>query len=202
MVRVKICGITSIGDAECAVGAGADAIGLNFYRGSPRCVAPATARAIAERLPAAICRVGVFANMERSEIEAIVETAGLSAVQLHGEEPPELCAGWRVPVIKAFRVRARRDIERISEYCVDFVLLDAYQEDALGGTGVRFDWSLLDSVDRRRLILAGGLTPENVSEAVRRIRPFAVDVASGVERAPGIKDPEKVRRFVANAKTA
>jgi len=194
MVKVKVCGVTSVEDAQCAVEAGADAIGFNFCPGSPRFVSPAMASAIAERLPATVCRVGVFANAPRVEIEAIVEAVGLSAVQLHGDEPPEVCAGWRVPVIKAIRVRDRSDIDRISAFRVDFVLLDAYQEGALGGTGTRFDWSLLEPVER--------LTPENVSDAVRQVRPFGVDVASGVERAPGVKDREKVRRFVANAKNA
>ncbi len=202
MVRVKICGVTSLRDARCAVEAGAFAIGFNFHPPSPRYIEPEAAGRIAAALPPEVWRVGVFVDRERSEIERIAATAGLSAIQLHGAEAPGLCLDWAIPVIKAGRVRERTDVERLAAYPVELILVDAYVEGVHGGTGVRFDWRLLEGVERKRLILAGGLTPENVAEAVRTVRPFAVDVASGVEVSPGVKDPEKVKRFIHHAQTA
>jgi phosphoribosylanthranilate isomerase len=202
MVRVKICGVTALGDARFAVEAGAFAIGFNFHPPSPRYIEPEAAGRIAAALPPEVWRVGVFVDRERAEIERIAATAGLSAIQLHGAEPPGLCLDWAIPVIKAGRVRERTDVERLAAYPVELLLVDAYVEGVHGGTGVRFDWRLLEGVDRKRLVLAGGLTLENVAEAVRTVRPFAVDVASGVEVSPGVKDPEKVKRFIHHAQTA
>jgi phosphoribosylanthranilate isomerase len=202
MVKVKICGVTRVEDALAAAAAGAAAIGLNFHAGSARRVSVESAREIVAALPSSVCCVGVFVDEARSRIEEVSETVGLSALQLHGDEPPEACAGWPVKVIKAVRVRDSSSLAIIGDYPVDFILLDAYVEGHTGGTGRRFEWELATAVDRSRLILAGGLTPENVAEAVRKVRPFAVDVASGVERAPGVKDGEALRRFIANAQTA
>jgi phosphoribosylanthranilate isomerase len=202
MVRVKICGVTSLADARVAVEAGAFALGFNFHPASPRSVDPERARAIAAELPEHVWRVGVFVDRERDAIEEIAARVGLSALQLHGTETPEFCRGWSLPVIKAARVRTRADVDRLLQYPVELVLVDAYVEGVHGGTGARFDWSFLDGVEKSRLVLAGGLTPENVAEAVRTVRPYAVDVASGVEAGPGIKDPEKVKRFIRHAQTA
>jgi phosphoribosylanthranilate isomerase len=201
-VRVKICGITSPEDALLAVSAGAFALGFNFHVASPRYVEVDRARAISAALPPGVWRVGVFVNRPRREVDEIAASAGLTALQFHGDEPPEYCRGWRLTVVKAARVRTRADVERLAAYPVELMLVDAYVEGVHGGTGERFDWSLLRGIDRTRLVLAGGLTPENVAAAVRTVRPFAVDVASGVEARPGIKDPEKVKQFVRHAETA
>ncbi len=202
MIRVKICGVTSVEDALMAVAAGADAIGLNFCRSSPRCVPVDVAAAIAAALPPRVCRVGVFVDAPRDEVQSIAARVGLDALQFHGSESAELCAGWDRKTIKAVRVRDGETLARAAAYAVDFILADAYVEGRLGGTGQRVPPAWLAGVPAHRLILAGGLTPDNVAEAVRLVRPAAVDVASGVERLPGIKDPEKVGRFIANARVA
>lgn len=202
MTRVKICGVTSVADAVMAAEAGADAIGLNFFAGSARCVGLALAVEISEALPPAVWRVGVFVDAARDDIEAIAETVGLDAVQLHGNESVDFCRDWTLEVIKAVRVRGPEALAAAAAYPVDFILADAYVERQAGGTGTRVPLEWLRGVVPERLILAGGLTPENVAEAVRAVRPAMVDVASGVEAAPGVKDAEKVRRFIANARTA
>jgi phosphoribosylanthranilate isomerase len=202
MLRVKICGVTSVDDALMAAEAGADAIGLNFSRRSPRRVAVDVAAAIAAALPRGVCRVGVFVDAPRDEILAIAQQIGLDAVQFHGDESADCCAGWHCKTIKAIRVRDAAALARAAAYPVDFILADAYVEGRVGGTGQRVPSEWLTGVAVDRLILAGGLNADNVAEVVRWLRPAAVDVASGVERAPGIKDPEKVGRFVSNAKSA
>ncbi|MBI4515576.1 MAG: phosphoribosylanthranilate isomerase [Deltaproteobacteria bacterium] len=202
MVKVKICGITNVADALHAAAAGAAAIGLNFYPPSPRCLDPEAARAIVAALPPQVCAVGVFVNEARARVAEIARAVGLRALQFHGDESPADCRGWPLKVIKALRVRDAAALAAAAAYDVDFVLLDAYVEGQAGGTGRRFAWELSAGCDRSRLILAGGLTPENVAAAVRLVRPLAVDVASGVETRPGVKDPELVRRFIANAQTA
>lgn len=202
MVRVKICGVTSVEDARVAVDAGAFALGFNFHPASRRCVSPQTAAAIGAELPDEIWRVGVFVDRDRESVARIAAEAGLTVLQFHGAESPEFCRGWKLPVIKAARIRDRADVQRLLEYPVELAMVDAYVEGAHGGTGVRFEWGLLEGFEHRHLILAGGLTAENVAEAVRTVRPWAVDVASGVEARPGVKDAEKVRRFIHNAQTA
>lgn len=202
MARVKICGVTTVADARLAAEAGAAAVGLNFYERSPRCVSPETAAEIAAALPAGVWRVGVFVDAPRKTVESLAARVGLDTLQFHGEESAEYCRGWAPRVIKAVRVRDRACVERALLLPVDFILADAYVEGLVGGTGQRVPLEWLEGIERGRLILAGGLTPENVAEAVRRVRPAFVDVASGVEQAPGVKDPDKVRRFVANAENA
>jgi phosphoribosylanthranilate isomerase len=202
VVRVKICGVTSPEDARLAAAAGAFAVGINFHPASPRYVEPERGAAIAAALPEHVWRVGVFVDRARADVERIAAVVGLSALQFHGAETPEYCRGWHLPVIKVARVRVRTDVEALAAYAVELILVDTYVEGVAGGTGARFDWALLEGVDRSRLVLAGGLTPENVAEAVRAVRPWAVDVASGVEARPGVKDPERVKRFIANATTA
>jgi phosphoribosylanthranilate isomerase len=201
-VRVKICGVTSLSDAAAAVECGADAIGLNFYRHSARYVTPSAAARIVATLPPAVCAVGVFVDESRENVEQIVAAVRLKALQFHGTESPAFCAGWPVKVIKALSVRDRTWLETARAYSVDWVLADAFVEGEFGGTGKRLNPALLQGFDRERLILAGGLTPENVAAATRAVRPFAVDVASGVESAPGKKDRRLLRRFVEHAKTA
>lgn len=205
-MKVKVCGVTNLEDALAAVEAGAEMLGFNFYRRSPRYVAPAEARRVVERLPEGVLTVGVFVNEEGPEkVLKLASEAGVGAVQLHGAEPPEYCARLSGRMtIKALRVGESFTAESACAYGTDAVLLDAYVAGEWGGTGRTFDWRLARSVRELvpRLILAGGLTPENVAGAVRAVNPFAVDVCSGVEAAPGRKSPALVRRFVEAALTA
>ncbi|XXF76890.1 phosphoribosylanthranilate isomerase [Myxococcaceae bacterium GXIMD 01537] len=204
-VRVKVCGVTRVEDAREAWAAGADALGLNFYPRSPRYVEAAVAAALARTRPALGAVVGVFVNEAPDVIRARVRECGLTAVQLHGDEPPEACEGFGVPVIKALRVRGPEDVDKARLYMgagdVASLLLDGAAP-GYGGGGVGFDWSLVARLTGAGVpvLVAGGLTPANVAEAVRATRPYAVDVASGVESSPGIKDADAVRAFVRNAK--
>lgn len=199
--RIKICGITSLDDAMCAAEAGADAVGFIFYSGSQRCVSPAEAGRIVERLPPFVTPVGVFVNSPRAEAELIVRDVRLGAVQLHGDERPVDCLGWKVPVIKAFRVGESFDLELLRDYPAAAYLLDTYTKGTYGGTGLTFDWDVaVRAMSWGRVILSGGLSCEVVSEAVDRVRPYAVDVCSGVEVEPGKKDHNKIRTFIRLAK--
>ena len=201
-IRIKVCGITTLDDALAAVDAGADALGFNFYRHSRRYVPPERAAYIVAHLPASVCTVGVFVDEPAAHVAAIVAQVGVTALQFHGDEAPEFCRVWKQKVIKAIRVSDGSAPRQAAAYDVDFILADAYVEGLLGGTGARVDPVLLEGFDRSRLILAGGLTPDNVAEAVRTVRPFGVDVASGIERAPGQKDTELLRRFIDHAHAA
>jgi phosphoribosylanthranilate isomerase len=203
-VRVKICGITRRDDALTAVAAGADALGFMFYERSPRFVAVEQAAAICRELPPLVTRVGVFVGASADFIRSTASACGLGAVQLHGGESPEFCRQFALPVIKAFRIRGPESLAGLAGYDTAAVLLDSYVPGQQGGTGARFDWSLAaeTATAGRPIFLAGGLTAENVAEAVRAVRPYAVDVSSGVESAPGCKDPEKVRRFIAAVRAA
>jgi phosphoribosylanthranilate isomerase len=199
MTQVKICGITNLDDALAAVEAGAELLGFNFYLKSPRYVSPADARRIIEQLPERAKRVGVFVNEDAGGVARIASEAGVKVVQLHGDETPEFCADLRgLSVVKALRVGKDFHVEDASKFETDAVLLDAYVSDFRGGTGHTFDWSIASRTREvvRRLFLAGGLTPDNVGAAVKSVRPFAVDVCSGVETAPGRKSFELMRRFV------
>jgi phosphoribosylanthranilate isomerase len=201
-VRVKVCGITNLDDARAAVDAGAAALGFNFYARSPRYVTPEAAAGIVAHLPPSICLVGVFVNESRDRVATIARTVGLSALQFHGDESPEFCLGWQQKVVKAIRVRDGHAAALAQRYAVDFILADAYVEGQRGGTGRRIVPILLEGFERRRLILAGGLNPQNIAALIRALRPYAVDVASGVEQAPGKKDVDLMRRFIAHAQTA
>ncbi|MBM4255159.1 MAG: phosphoribosylanthranilate isomerase [Deltaproteobacteria bacterium] len=203
-VRVKICGVTSVDDALLAVDHGADLIGLNFYPPSPRYVSLATAHAIRAVLPEHVHCVGVFVNAERAHIADLCSQLRLHAVQFHGDETTTDVQHWSCITIKALRVPVDGPLPDWQQFPVNYLLLDTLKPGRYGGTGERFSWERLTTLPvdcRNRLILAGGLTPENVTEAVQAVRPWAVDVASGVESAPGRKDPEKVRAFITNAKT-
>jgi phosphoribosylanthranilate isomerase len=198
--RIKICGLTRLEDAQRAVELGAAALGFNFYPASPRYIEPAAARAIVRRLPPFVTPVGVFANeTDSGHLISLAREAGVTAVQVHGPRfpaLPELLSVFSlvvaVAVREGFKPEELRKIER-SAY-----LLDAFDPDRLGGTGKTFDWNAArEAKQYGPIILAGGLTPENVGRAVREVRPFAVDVASGVESAPGIKDPARLRAFFA-----
>jgi phosphoribosylanthranilate isomerase len=204
-VFVKICGITNEADAFAAVEAGADALGFMFYPASPRHVAAAVVSEIVPRLPAHVLTLGVFVNPVLDEARAIVAACGMGGVQLHGDETSELCAQFApLKVWKAFRVRDESSLKPLPSYAVDAWLLDAHSAKGLGGTGERFNWDLAVRAKSlgRPVVLAGGLTPENIAEAVRQVQPWGVDVSSGVEAAPGQKDHAKVRAFIAAAKAS
>ena len=195
--RVKICGITRPEHARAAAGAGADAIGLMFYEPSPRYVTRDRARAVCAALPPLVSIVGVFVNPAPREVEAVVEGLPVDLLQFHGEEPPELCAGAGRPYVKAVRVRTRDDVVAAARYAdARALLLDAHHDALWGGTGRRFDWNVVPGDAGHPIVLAGGLTPENVAGAIRLVRPFAVDVSGGVESAPGEKDPARMERFM------
>jgi phosphoribosylanthranilate isomerase len=203
MVRVKICGITTVDDALAAVAVGADALGFVFFARSPRNVSPDEAAGIIRRLPPFVQTVGLFVNEDAAAVNGIADRCGLDIVQLHGDESPAYCDLIRRRVLKAFRVQNLQSLEAMGNYRIAGYLLDAWQKDAFGGTGHTFDWELAKGAAAHGpLVLAGGLDPDNVAEAVRRVRPYAVDVSSGVESAPGRKDHEKVREFISRAKEA
>tara|TARA_Y100000588_G_scaffold262389_1_gene277011 strand:- start:167 stop:784 length:618 start_codon:yes stop_codon:yes gene_type:complete len=201
-VTVKICGITSPVDAQEAADAGADAVGLMFYEGSPRCVSLEVAKAIVKVLPPSVARVGVFVNAEESLVRQAMRECTLNVLQFHGEESPEFCAGFGAMTLKAIRVKDESSLAELERFGTDGFLLDAFSKDARGGTGEQFNWKLARKATEcgKPIFLAGGLTAENVTEAVRVAEPFAVDVSSGVEIEPGRKDAEKMRMFVAAAK--
>jgi phosphoribosylanthranilate isomerase len=197
MVRVKICGITNLEDALMAVEAGADALGFVFFQGSPRFISPEQAAAIIRRLPPFVQMVGLFVNEELTTVNMVADQCGLDLVQLHGEESPEYCTAVKRRVIKAFRVKDASTLDDIVNYRVAACLLDAWSPAAHGGTGTTFNWEIAArAATLHTVILAGGLTPENVDGAIVAVRPYAVDVSSGVESAPGKKDDGLVRRFI------
>jgi phosphoribosylanthranilate isomerase len=202
-VLVKICGVTRAMDAEAAVAAGADAVGLMFYEPSRRWVSLERAREVVAQLPAGIERVGVFVDADERAIRNAIEGCALSILQFHGGETPEFCARFApLKVWKGFRVADLSVLETMPGFATEAWLLDAAVPGQLGGSGQRFDLELAVRAKAlgRPIVLAGGLTPENVGEAVERVRPFAVDVSSGVESAPGVKDAGKMRAFVRAAK--
>ena len=204
-VRVKICGVTSVTDALLAVEAGADLIGLNFYPPSPRFVPEPLAREIRAVLSPTVWCVGVFVNAGREQVATLAEQLDLHALQFHGEETVAELQGWQRTVIKALRIRSDEPLPACEGWPANYFLLDSYSSDQYGGTGKPFAWERVATLpykQRRRVILAGGLTPENVAAAVRTVRPWAVDVSSGVESAAGRKDAEKLRAFIAYAKSA
>jgi phosphoribosylanthranilate isomerase len=203
MIRVKICGITSAEDARTCVEAGADALGFIFVEGTPRYVAPDVAARIIEALPPFVTPVGVFWDHPAGHVKAVAEECRLGALQFHGDETPEAIAEHRLPVIKTIKVTGPEDLARLDAYRVSAFLLDSPARWSLGEARAPISWELARGASARaRVILSAGLTPESVGPAVRRVRPYAVDVNSGVEARPGKKDPDKVRRFVAAARSA
>jgi phosphoribosylanthranilate isomerase len=198
MVRIKICGITNQEDALLAAELGAHALGFIFAAQSPRKVAPEAAREIIQQLPPFVVTVGVFVNEEAATVRDLAARAGLDWVQLHGAETPEYCRSLGRRVMKAFRIRDEKSFENLQDYrgAVQAFLLDTYKKGQAGGTGEAFDWELARKAKGYGpIVLAGGLTPANVAQAIKVAQPQAVDVASGVEAAPGKKDPEKLRAF-------
>lgn len=200
--RVKICGITRVEDALEAVRLGVDAIGLVFYPPSPRAVSVEQAEKIVQRLPPFVTVTGLFVDESPGRIEEILGRLSIDLLQFHGHEPPEACTGFRRPWIKAIRMVESTDLARLQETYASAagLLLDTYRAGIPGGTGETFDWNLIPRENASRIILAGGLDPHNVEQAVRRVRPYAVDVSGGVEAAKGIKDAAKMAAFIAGVK--
>lgn len=202
MTHVKICGVTTADDAVACVDAGASSIGVNFVPSSPRRVDAARAREIARAVGARALVVGVVADLDVDAMRRLRDDAELGCLQLHGDEPPSALLALLPHAYKALRVAAEADVARAATYAGDYVLVDAKVDGALGGTGHTFDWTLVAALAKtRKLTLAGGLTPENVGDAIRVVHPFCVDVASGVEAGtPGVKDMARVRAFIAAAR--
>ena len=203
-VRVKICGLTTLEDAMAAVDAGADAVGFVMYKESPRCISVEQAQGIIKQLPPFVTTVGLFVNQPTHWVRVMTERCGVDMFQFQGDETPQYCEAFPQRAIKTIRVQERASLNRMAEYRVRAFVLDAYREGEYGGTGQRFDWDLaVPAKEFGRIILAGGLTPDNVAEAIRRVQPFAVDVSSGVERSvKGTKDHGKIRAFIQAAKGA
>ncbi len=200
MVRIKICGITNLEDALRAADLGADALGFIFYPKSPRKVAPEAARAIIAQLPPLVTTVGVFVDEDAAAVRELAARVGLDWVQLHGQESPDYCRSLGRRVIKGFRIQDEHSLSALAAYrgAAQALLLDTYKKGQIGGTGETFNWALAREAQKYGpIILAGGLNPENVARAIETAQPQAVDVASGVEAAPGKKDAEKLKRFFA-----
>ena len=202
--RVKICGITRPEDARAAVEAGADALGFLFAPSSPRVVTRPQAAAILQTVPPFVARVGVFVNPAEEEVLQAIAECRINVLQFHGEETPEFCRQFGLPVLKAFRILDADSLKPLQAYEQETWLLDSFVRGKHGGTGATFNWNLAAAVVQKggRVILAGGLTPENAAEAVRRVRPYALDVSSGVESAPGKKDAAKIQAFIRAAQAA
>jgi phosphoribosylanthranilate isomerase len=199
-IKIKICGITNAQDAEAAVTAGADALGFVFYAQSPRCIEPAVAKRIIAQLPPFVLAVGVFVNHARDTIRDVFDECGLAFAQLHGDETPIFCESLGRPVLRALRLRDRGSLLALAEYKgrmgVRGFVVDGFSTEAYGGTGQTVDWSLArEAAQAAPILLAGGLTPINVQEAIRQVQPYGVDVSSGVEEGPGKKNHEKIRAF-------
>ncbi len=202
--RIKICGITRLEDANCAVDCGVDALGFMFYEPSKRFIDIHSAATICRLLPPCVSKVGVFVNASMDEVLEAQEACGLDVLQFHGEETPEWCQQFTAKTMKAFRVGGAESLEALRAFDVDAWLVDSYQPGERGGTGHSFQWDLLSCIRpyAKPLFLAGGLTPDNIQEAIGEVQPFGVDVSSGVESAPGRKCPDKIARFVKNVQQA
>ena len=196
-IMIKICGLTNREDAAYAAELGVDALGFIFAEGSKRRVQASVVRSIVTQLPVSRMLVGVFVNPPLDELHAVMDESGLGVVQLHGDESPEFISAVRYPVIKTFRPRAGFDVSDLRRYGVQSYLFDTFSEEARGGTGRTFDWNLIRGAERYgQVILSGGLTPANVGEAIQAVRPYGVDVSSGVESTPGTKDHRRLKQFV------
>lgn len=204
MTAIKICGMTRVEDALVAAHCGAHAIGLVFHKPSPRYVAPARAKEIAHALPPFVTSVGLFVDADADTVRAVMSETQINLLQFHGDETPQYCRQFGAPYLKALRVRPGADL---LQYAHDYgdaqgLLLDAYVEGVPGGTGTTFDWSLIPQNLPLPVVLSGGLTPENVTAAIRAVRPWAVDVSSGVEASKGVKDAAKIAAFISGVRNA
>lgn len=198
MTRIKVCGITNPEDALCAVRLGATALGFVFYEKSPRFIKPEEAGEIIRQVPPFVTKVGVFVNAEVDYLREARDVAGFDLYQFHGDETPEFCATFGEDYIRAIRVKDAGSLDAVELYDTDAFLFDAYSPDAYGGTGENFAWDVLSrrKLEGKFVILSGGLNPDNVRNAIRAVGPYAVDVSSGVESSPGIKDQTKLERFM------
>ena len=204
MTKIKICGITNKKDAIDAAGLGVDMLGFVFYKKSKRYVEPKTVSDIIDELPGSISKVGVFVDEDREKVSEIAEDCLLDILQFHGDESADYCALFRDShkVIKAFRIKDKKSLKTINDYDVDFYMLDTYSLLSKGGTGKSFDWKLIEGFEfLKPVILSGGLTAGNVAEAIKKISPYGVDVSSGVEKAPGKKDADLMKKFVEKARS-
>lgn len=199
--RVKICGLTSVEDALLAVYHGADSIGLVFYEPSPRSVTLKDAENIAKKMPAFVTKTALFVNPTVAYVQSILAQVSIDLLQFHGEESPEFCAQFKRPYIKAVRMREGIDLVALAEQydASSGLLLDAYKAGVPGGTGERFDWDRVPKVFSKPIILAGGLTPDNIQQAIQQTQPWAVDVSGGVELSKGVKSPQKIEQFMQRA---
>ncbi|MDZ7262220.1 MAG: phosphoribosylanthranilate isomerase [candidate division KSB1 bacterium] len=194
MLKIKICGITNLTDALLSIELGADALGFIFYPPSPRYIDPVKAEMITRQLPPLVTTVGVFVNPALAEITEVAQRTGIMTVQLHGSEEPEFCQKIHLPVIKAFRVSHDFQLDELEKFKVQGYLLDSFSKQALGGTGQRFDWEIARAAQKNRnIILAGGINPDNIIQAIEMVHPYGIDVCSGVESIPGKKDKRKLR---------
>ena len=207
-VKIKVCGITSLADAEKALEYGADMLGFNFYSPSPRCITTEQARNIIEHLPADSFNIALFVNESREKVLEIVTRGELTdgrqayrGLQFHGEESAAYCRGWDMKVIKAIRVKEQSSLEVMTNIPADFYLLDSFSP-GYGGSGAQFPWQWLDGIDPSKLIISGGLRVDNVVQAIERIHPYGIDVCSGVEARPGVKDHGKLKEFISAVKAA
>lgn len=204
MVKIKICGITNVEDAAWVANLGADYLGLNFTKASKRKISAEKAQQIINTLPPYIEKVGLFADEDPEIVEKTLADCKLDVLQFHGDEGPEYCNRFkgRAKIIKAFRVKDEQSLSRIPQYGVDFYLLDTFVEEALGGTGQTFNWDLAVRAKKfeRPIFLAGGLSPENVVEAIKKVQPYAVDVSSGVESSPRRKSVELMQNFISRVR--
>ncbi len=204
-MKIKICGITNTEDAKVAVAAGADALGFVMYRNSPRWVEPAVAKSIIVGLPPFVLPVGVFVNEEAERVRTLMDECGFALAQLHGDESAVYCQNLGRPILKAIRLKDRRTFLQLAEFQgranVRGILIDAFSDQAYGGTGQTVDWTLAEEAARSTaIILAGGLNPANVTGAIQKVRPYGVDVSSGVEKSAGKKDPDKIKAFIEAAR--
>lgn len=208
MVKIKVCGITNVADAEKALELGADLLGFNFYPPSPRCITPERAGEIIAALPPDAFNVALFVNEPRQRVKQVLAAGQLPdgrqvyrGLQFHGEESADYCRGWDLTVIKACRVKEPASLLALKNFPADYYLLDSFSA-GYGGSGRIFPWEWLDGLESGKIILSGGLRVDNVAEAIAKIKPFGVDVCSGVEARPGIKDHGKLKEFIAAAKSA
>jgi phosphoribosylanthranilate isomerase len=207
-VQIKVCGITNLVDAEKSLELGADILGFNFYPPSPRCIAPEQAGAIIARLPAQAFNIALFVNAPRARVLEVLAAGrrpdgsqGYRGLQFHGEEDGAYCQGWDMKVIKAFRIKEQASLRALKDFPADYYLLDSFSA-GYGGSGQMFPWEWLAGIDSAKILLSGGLRVDNVAAAIRQIHPFGVDVCSGVEARPGIKDHGKLKEFIDAAKSA
>ncbi|HIC38174.1 MAG TPA: phosphoribosylanthranilate isomerase [Candidatus Marinimicrobia bacterium] len=200
MIPTKICGITNLKDAKVSVENGASALGFIFYEKSPRAISIEKAKSISEQLSESVSRVGVFVNHEKEFIDEAIAEIPLGMIQLHGDESPNFCNQFDLPVLKALRIKNKESLSAMNDYNVAGFLLDTFSNNQYGGTGETFDWSILNRKSETPFILSGGLNPDNILDAIDSVNPVAVDVNSGVESSPGIKDPEKIKLLFKNLK--